>query len=297
MEEATIKLNQIEEVVRKLNEELAKLTNDFDKAVAEKNAAIKEAERCARRLNLAQRLVTALASENDRWAQSIVELDQQLLLIVGDVLIASSFVSYAGPFNKKFREIMIKEKFMEYVQTNKIPTSSNPMPVKLLTDESTIAQWNKDKLPTDTVSIENGAILVNSERYPLMVDPQLQGITWIKQKERDNNLKLLRLGSKYMNRDLELSIEHGFSAVIENMDERIDAIIMPVVARQFIKRGKNKIVKFVGKDLTLANTFKLFLQTKLSNPHYPPEVQAEAAMINFTVTEEGLGDQLLALVV
>lgn len=45
------------------------------------------------------------------------------------------------------------------------------MPVKLLTDESTIAQWNKDKLPTDTVSIENGAILVNSERYPLMVDP------------------------------------------------------------------------------------------------------------------------------
>lgn len=149
------------------------------------------------------------------------------------------------------------------------------MPVKLLTDESTIAQWNKDKLPTDTVSIENGAILVNSERYPLMVDPQLQGLTWIKQKERENNLKLLRLGSKYLNRDLELAIEHGFSAIIENMDERIDAIIMPVVARQFIKRGKNKIVKFAGKDLTLSNTFKLFLQTKLSNPHYPPEVQAE----------------------
>lgn len=115
LEEATIKLNQIEEVVRKLNEELAKLTSDFDKAVAEKNAAIKEAERCARRLNLAQRLVTALASENDRWAQSIVELEQQLQLIVGDVLMASSFVSYAGPFNKKFREIMIKQKFMEYV--------------------------------------------------------------------------------------------------------------------------------------------------------------------------------------
>ena len=28
-------------------------------------------------------------------------------------------------------------------------------------------------LPADPVSIENGAILTNSERYALMVDPQL----------------------------------------------------------------------------------------------------------------------------
>jgi dynein heavy chain len=81
------------------------------------------------------------------------------------------------------------------------------------------------------------------------------------------------------------------------MDERIDAILMPVIARQFIKRGKNKIMKFAGKDLVLNEKFRLFLHTKLSNPHYPPEVQAEAALINFTVTEAGLGDQLLTLVV
>ena len=36
---------------------------------------------------------------------------------------------------------------------------------------------------------------------------------------------------------------------------------------------------------------------RLSNPHYPPEVQAEAALINFTVTEAGLEEQLLALTV
>lgn len=51
------------------------------------------------------------------------------------------------------------------------------------------------------------------------------------------------------------------------------------------------------KELTLHNNFKLFMHTKLSNPHYPPEIQAECALINFTVTEAGLEDQLLALVV
>jgi dynein heavy chain, axonemal len=81
------------------------------------------------------------------------------------------------------------------------------------------------------------------------------------------------------------------------MGESVDAILMPVIARSFIKKGKSKILKFAGKDLSLHPNFKLFLQTKLSNPHYPPEVQAEATLINFTVTEDGLGDQLLYLIV
>lgn len=53
MEAATEKLNQVEAIVAKLNEELAVLQSKFDAAVAEKEAAINEAERCKRRLNLA----------------------------------------------------------------------------------------------------------------------------------------------------------------------------------------------------------------------------------------------------
>ena len=39
------------------------------------------------------------------------------------------------------------------------------------------------------------------------------------------------------------------------------------------------------------------MQTKLSNPKYPPEIQAECTLINFSVTEEGLEDQLLSYII
>ena len=57
-------------------------------------------------------------------------------MISGDVLISAAFVSYAGPFNKKFRDIMIKENFLKFISDNKIPISATADPVKLLTDES-----------------------------------------------------------------------------------------------------------------------------------------------------------------
>lgn len=81
-------------------------------------------------------MVSALGSENERWDKAIKDIDLALQLLPGDVLIASSFVSYAGPFNKKFRDIMIKEHFLKFINDNKIPLSAAADPVKLLTDES-----------------------------------------------------------------------------------------------------------------------------------------------------------------
>jgi len=66
---------------------------------------------------------------------------------------------------------MINKEFLKYLVEAKVPMSADPNPVKILTAESVIALWNKQLLPTDQVSIENGTILTNSERYPLMIDP------------------------------------------------------------------------------------------------------------------------------
>lgn len=53
----------------------------------------------------------------------------------------------------------------------------------MLSTISDQAVWKTAGLPADRVSLENAAIVVSCKRYPLLIDPQLQGIKWIKGKE------------------------------------------------------------------------------------------------------------------
>lgn len=102
----------------------------------EKNDAIAAAEKCEMKMSLATRLVSALGSEQDRWAQSIIDIGELMKVIIGDVLLASAFVSYVGPFNKQFRDKILFDNFVPFFQQNNIPMSEDSNPVTILTTDA-----------------------------------------------------------------------------------------------------------------------------------------------------------------
>ncbi len=57
-----------------------------------------------------------------------------------------------------------------------------------------VAGWIREGLPSDPTSVQNGCILTSSERWPLLMDPQLQGVVWVKEREARNNLQVGRFG-------------------------------------------------------------------------------------------------------
>jgi dynein heavy chain len=197
----------MEALVADLTEKLNKLMKEFKVAMDAKEAAEKEAARCASRLDLANRLVTALGSESERWSNSIVQLGIDIELVVGDVLLASGFVSYVGPFSKTYREMIINDEFVGFFKKNNIPSSNTNNPLLILTDDAKTAVWQQQKLPSDRVSTENGAILTSSERYSLIIDPQLQGITWLKEREKNSDLQVTRLSNPKIVKTIENSLE------------------------------------------------------------------------------------------
>lgn len=58
-----------------------------------------------------------------------------------------------------------------------------------------------------------------------------------------------------------------------------------------------KTVKYLTDDVPFDDNFWLCLTSKMPNPHYLPEICIKFTVINFTVTFEGLEEQMLVDVV
>ena len=299
LKNAQTKLADVKAKVIKLEATLAKLTSDYQRAIDEKMRCQQEADETAKTIHLANRLVGGLASEKVRWSDSVQTYREQGKMLPGDVLLVASFISYLGCFTKQYRLELFERKWISYLK--KLP---KPIPLSLgyvganvlslLTDDAVIAKWNNEGLPSDNMSTENATILTSSVKWPLIIDPQLQGIKWIKNRY-GSGLTVLRLGQKNFLDTVELCVSNGKTLLLENLDEEIDPVLDPLLGRTLIKKGK--AIKLGDKEVEYDHNFQLYLHTKMANPHYKPEVQAQATLINFTVTRQGLEDQLLAEVV
>ncbi|XP_061081745.1 dynein axonemal heavy chain 11 [Conger conger] len=294
--EAADKLEVIRRKLAELDNSLDTLKAAFEKATSEKLRCQDEVNRTNKTIELANRLVKGLESENVRWAHSVAQYHEQEKTICGDVLLTSAFISYAGSFSKKYRHELVEGLWMPFLRSQKIPIpmTEGLEPVGMLTDDATIAKWNNEGLPSDRMSTQNATILTSCERWPLLIDPQLQGIKWIKSRY-GAQLKVINLGQKGYVDVIEQAVVSGHPVLIENLEETIDPVIDPLLGRHTIKKGR--FIKVGDKECYFHPAFRLILHTKLANPHYKPEIQAQTTLINFTVTRDGLEDQLLAEVV
>lgn len=177
LEAAEGELRNAQNALQELTDKLLMFQKDLDILQGHLNEAVEMKERCqaeadatAYKIDLAFRLVNGLASEKDRWMDSIEKYKEQITKLAGDVLQISCFLSYVGGFTTTYR-YDLQHNFwankMKSIQPG-IPNSGGN-PLDMICDDAIIAQWNNEGLPKDSMSVENAAILLNSSRWPLMI--------------------------------------------------------------------------------------------------------------------------------
>ncbi len=115
---------------------LAKLTEDYQRAIDEKVRCQREADETTKTIALANRLVNGLASEKVkhwhghvtemtldesarsqvRWSDSVQKFREQGKMLPGDVLLVASFISYLGCFTKQYRLELFERKWLPFMK-------------------------------------------------------------------------------------------------------------------------------------------------------------------------------------
>ena len=170
-------------------------------------------ELCSKKLERAEQLISGLGGEKVRWTEVAHNLGVALTNLTGDVLVSSAVISYNGAFTMKYRDELTAG-WVEMCKTGNIPRSATFNFTNVLGDPVKIREWLIAGLPNDSFSIDNGVIVANARRWPLMIDPQGQANKWVRNMERSNNLNTVKLSESGEHlRTLENAIQVHISVI------------------------------------------------------------------------------------
>jgi dynein heavy chain len=277
-----------------LNEKEAALEKQrtrYDQAINRRQELEDEHARCGTKIDVANALVNGLASEKDRWEQNVVDLAQKITSLVGDAVPNALFLTYFGPFDQVFRERLHAQAYA-MLGTSQIAHRRGVHIGDMLLDEGTKMDWSLQDLPTDDFSMQNAAIICNAQRYVLLIDPQAQAKAWLVKRTPPPGLKVSRFSDATFGSALEVCLSAGCGLMIESVRD-VDSTYDNLLNKVYTRAGSLQMVVVGEREMAVHPDFALYLRTIDTDLSFSQELQSKVILIDFSVTLDGLEEQLL----
>jgi len=296
-EYATVKaaLDEKQAELKEVMDNLAGLERTLEESKAKMDSLQQEVDLCKTKLSRAEQLIQGLGGEKDRWNEASVKLGEKYDNLTGDMLISAGVMGYLGAFTLSYRDKVVQQ-WIKLCKNMGIPSSAKFSLNEALGDPVKIRQWTISGLPNDAFSIDNAIMMANARRWPLLIDPQGQANKWIKEMEK-GDLRVIKLSDSDYLRTLENAIQFGLPVLLENVLEELDPSLEPLLLKNIFKSGGTSYIQLGDTQVEYSDGFRFYITTALRNPHYLPEVAVKVTLLNFMITQDGLSDQLLGVVV
>ncbi|XP_031787006.1 dynein heavy chain 1, axonemal isoform X2 [Nasonia vitripennis] len=282
--------------LREVQDGLDRLQEKFQREQARQAELELQKQLCEERMSRAVRLISGLAGERRRWLDSVQEIRLALTNVVGDILLSAGAIAYLTPFIDTYRKRLLSLWYGQ-LDTGGVPHTAGCTPVTVLGDPLEIRGWQMAGLPRDSLSVENAVLVGKSKRWPLFIDPQGQANRWIRNMGQLSGLSTVRMTDKDLLRVVESCVRFGRACLIENVALELEASLDTILMRSLFRQAGQLCVKIADNIVPYNPDFRLYLTSKLPNPHYAPEIAVKVLLVNFSLTASALQDQMLTLVV
>lgn len=285
------KAADLDSVIEQLEKSIAKYKLEYAELISQAQIIKSDLSSVETRVERSVALLKSLSHEQTRWDGSSESFKVQMSTIVGDVLLTSAFMAYAGYYDQAMRNNLFNT-WMSHLQSANIKFKDDLARIEYLSNADERLQWHASSLPSDDLCIENAVMLKRFNRYPLIIDPSGQATEFIMNMYKDRKITKTSFLDNSFRKNLESALRFGNPILIQDV-ENYDPILNPVLNREIRRTGGRVLITMGDQDIDFSPAFTMFLSTRDPSVEFPPDICSRVTFVNFTVTRTSLQSQCL----